>query len=216
MLLFLVINAPSCLSILPTNYLVIIQTFSLEKYGASHARKCMYVIYHIRYLFFMFLSFPFLFIAWNTRAGKQTHQHLALWTLELPCVPAPLPLLFPFIPLPAVHQIHSFWGPLTAVPIIHPETQHPHHALTNLYRAAKTQQEGEWGRGWANTFTASHRAPDHEQGQAMHRHPLRLRAVQQERERGSKKEREEWGSEDTKGREREEKKLTDNLEKEWS
>lgn len=142
----------------------------------------MYAIYHIGYLFFMCLFFPFLFIAWNTSAGKQTLQHLALWALELPCVPAPLPRLFPFIPLPAVHPVHSFWGPLTAVPIIHPETQHPHHALTNLYRAAKTQQEGEWGRGWANTFTASLWAPDHEQGQAMHRHPLSLGAMQQERE----------------------------------
>lgn len=183
------INVPSCLSILPTNYLVIIQRFSLEKYGASHAHKRMYVIYHIHYLFFMFLSFPLsLHCLEHTSAGKQTYQHLALWTLELPCVPAPLLLLFPFIPLPAVHPVHSFWGPLTAVPIIHPETQHPHHAFTNLYRAAKTQQEGEWGRGWANTFTASHRAPDHEQGQAMYRHPLRLRAVQQERAREREKE----------------------------
>lgn len=59
MLLFFVINVHFFPSILPTNYLVIIQTFSLEKYGASHAHKRLYVIYHIRYLFFMVLSFPF-------------------------------------------------------------------------------------------------------------------------------------------------------------
>lgn len=96
MLLFFVINTPSCLSILPTNYLVIIQTFSLEKYGASRAHKCMYVIYHIHYLFFMFLSFPFSLHCLERQCWKTNTSALGIVNPRIALRPCSPPSAFPF------------------------------------------------------------------------------------------------------------------------
>lgn len=152
--------------IIPVGCLVIILTFS-KFLPFAHERTVCNTSHP---LFVFAVIFPLL-IARNCGDGKQTHQHLALWTFELPSLPHPLPHPFPFILLPAAHPSCSFWGPLAAVPIIHPKTQHPHQALANLCSTAKTQQENERGKGMArgqNAFSASLRASDQEQGRRAH------------------------------------------------
>lgn len=91
------------------------KTLSLYNYCFESSAECLHVIYQCCSLF----SLPV--IARNSNDGKQTHQHLAFWTLKLPS----LFFFFSFILLPTAHSFGSFWGPLAVVPITHPKTPTP-------------------------------------------------------------------------------------------
>lgn len=114
------------------------------------------------------------------------NKHISTWHYEpLNCPLSLVPCLTPS--LSSCFQLHTHpvlsWGPLAAVPIIHPKTQHPHQALANLCSTAKTQRENERSEGMArgqNAFSASLRAPDQEPGRRAHLN---------ERERQTKRER---------------------------
>ena len=99
--------------------LAISKTLSSQTYCFENRVESLYVIYQCCRLFSLSV------IARNSSDGKQTHQHLAFWTLKLPSLHPSPPPLFSFIPLPTVHSFGSFWGPLAAVPITHPETPTP-------------------------------------------------------------------------------------------
>lgn len=98
--------------------LAISKTLPSQTYCFENRVESLYVIYQCCRLFSLSV------IARNSSDGKQTHQHLAFWTLKLPSLHSSL-LFFSFIFLPTVHSFGSFWGPLAVVPITHPETPTP-------------------------------------------------------------------------------------------
>lgn len=106
---FLVINAPSCLSILPTNYLVIIQSFIGKIWCFSCSQ--MHVCYISHRLFVFHVSFfSFSLHCLEHQRWKTNTSALGIvspWIALRPCSP---PSAFPFHPAPSSTPGSLFLG----------------------------------------------------------------------------------------------------------